>query len=67
MTSSAPLRVCARCPVRDECADYALAATVTWDIWAGVWPWAWEVRADGRGVAQRYGPRVRTEPVWEPR
>lgn len=29
-------RVCRRCPVRQECADYA-AQTPVWGVWAGVW------------------------------
>jgi len=29
-------RVCRRCPVRQECADYAASAPV-WGIWGGVW------------------------------
>jgi hypothetical protein len=29
-------RVCRRCPVRAECADYAGSAPV-WGVWGGVW------------------------------
>lgn len=29
-------RVCRRCPVRRECADYA-EQTPVWGVWAGVW------------------------------
>lgn len=28
--------ICARCPVRQDCADYAAAANEHWGIWAGM-------------------------------
>lgn len=30
--------VCARCPVRDECLEYALAIDERWGIWGGLLP-----------------------------
>jgi hypothetical protein len=38
--------VCWRCPVRQECADYAAQAPV-WGLWAG----EWHGRRGARGVA----------------
>ncbi len=31
------MRICARCPVRDECGAYAVATSATWGVWGGVW------------------------------
>lgn len=31
-------RLCATCPVRDDCLDYALAANITFGIWGGTSP-----------------------------
>lgn len=31
------VRICARCPVRAECGDYATREDVKWGIWAGIW------------------------------
>jgi hypothetical protein len=43
-TLSTVERICARCPVRDECGEYAVAQAVTWGIWSGVWRGAMKFR-----------------------
>jgi Transcription factor WhiB len=39
---------CDRCPVRDECGDYADVTEATWGIWAG----EWRGKRNGRVVAK---------------
>jgi WhiB family transcriptional regulator, redox-sensing transcriptional regulator len=30
------IRVCERCPVRDQCLDYAVANDITFGVWGGL-------------------------------
>lgn len=34
--TNAARRVCAGCPVRDECLEYALANNERWGVWGGL-------------------------------
>lgn len=35
-TNKAAKRVCAGCPVRTECLEYALSASHVWGVWGGL-------------------------------
>lgn len=41
--------VCARCPVRDDCLDHAIATDERWGIWGGMTPTERRAEAARRG------------------
>lgn len=49
--------ICGRCPVKSQCADYAIAAVEPWGMWGGLTP-----RQIQKEHAKRYGAKGRGRP-----
>jgi hypothetical protein len=54
-TANPARRVCARCPVREPCLDYALDQGITHGIWGGL------TERDRRPLRSRYAAKARQE------